>query len=205
MQEAERMGGIDINEVKAGALGPLHRLEMPFADVADVLHIHASRLHRIIGEGGDRQMRRAHRHFAGIKVRAVHAVIGQLDPGQRPALMDLVHHARERRNIAVIPQAQLDERCDFRGVVKLHLLGADHTPAAFRLHAAHVCKRSRIAIPHAIAMGHLIKAVARRNGTDLHRLEKNVVLARPLLRRAPFHPITHGCLPAFSILTIRDA
>ncbi|MNT93799.1 hypothetical protein D3C72_2353570 [compost metagenome] len=75
--------------------------------------------------------------------------------------------------------------------MKFHLLGADDRPAAFGLHAAHMGQRRRVAITHAVAVRHLVEAVAGGHRTDLHRLEQHVITARPRLRRAPIHPLAH--------------
>ena len=55
------------------------------------------------------------------------------------------------------------------------LFGADHGPAAFRLHLAHLGVGLGPVEAHAAAMGHLIEAVLRRYGTDLDRFEENIV------------------------------
>ncbi len=57
----------------------------------------------------------------------------------------------------------------------LRLLGAQHGPAAGRLHAPHLGIRGGIAIAGAVAMRHLVEAVLRDLGADLHRLEQDVV------------------------------
>ena len=191
VQKAQRMGGIDIDEVEARPLRTVDRRQVPLADVPNVRRVHSARLYRVVGEGRDGQMGGPHGHFARIEVGAVHAVISKLDTSERSAFMDLVHHARQSRDIAVIPKAQLDERRDLGTVVKLHLLGADDRPTSFGLHAAHMRQRRRVAIPHAIAMRHLIKPVPSCHRTDLHRLEQDIVTIRSFLRCSPMVPVTH--------------
>ncbi len=47
-------------------------------------------------------------------------------------------------------------------------------PAALRLHRAHGGKCLRNDVPHSRAMGYLLEAVPRRNGSDLHRFEEDI-------------------------------
>ncbi len=56
----------------------------------------------------------------------------------------------------------------------LDFLGADHGPAAFRLHTAHPGVRGRVAVPHPVAVRNLEEAVARSHGSEPHRLEEDV-------------------------------
>ncbi len=54
-------------------------------------------------------------------------------------------------------------------------LGRDDRPAAFRLDPAHGGECARMGVAHAVAVWHLVEAVARRLGADLDGLEQNVV------------------------------
>ena len=137
--------------------------------------VHRPRLHRIVGEGRDRQVRRPERHLAAVKVRGVHAVWHQLDARKRAVLVHLFHETRVRRNILIVPDPELDERTDLRARMDLHLLGADDRPAALGLDAAHHRVGGRVAVAHAVAVRHLEEAVARGHRPDAHRLEQDVV------------------------------
>ena len=90
-------------------------------------------------------------------------------------LVNFFRDARQHGNVMVAPQAELDIGRDIRRVVDLHHLGADHGPAALRLHAAHGGEGRGIAVAHAVAMGHLVEAVARHMGADADGFEENVV------------------------------
>ena len=175
LDDAEAVGAIKADEIEAGQPGTLEGIAMPATQIANVLLVHGTRLHRIIGEGADRQGSRSARHLARVEVRPVDAGIGQLDTGQRAMRAHRGSHFRERRDILVFPQPQLDERRDFRGVVHLGLFGKDDAPAAFRFRAPHLGRCRRVAIATAIAMRNLIETVLRGDRADLHRLEQNVV------------------------------
>ena len=148
---------------------------MPAPNIADVALGHRACLDRIVGERHDRQTRRSHRHFAPVGIRGIHPVVGELDPRERPEFVDPVRHPRKHRDVAVVPEPQLDERGDVRRMVKLDLLGAHHRPAALRLHSAHPGERGRVAVAHAVAVRDLVEAVLRGHRTDVDRLEEDVV------------------------------
>ena len=86
----------------------------------------------------------------------------QLDAGQGAAVVDLVRDARQRGQILVVPEPQFDEGADVGCRVDLDLLGAHHGPAAFGLDPAHIGLAGRIAVSHAVAVRHLVEAVASR-------------------------------------------
>ena len=166
---------VDIDDVEARALGADRRVLVPAAQVFDIGRIHRPRLHRIIIESGDRQMRGAERHFAGIVVGPVGAVVRKFNPRQGILGMDRVAHLGQRRDVAIIPQPQFDEGRDLRRVMDLGLFGAQDSPATSRLVAAHPGHGRGVAITLAVAMRHLIEAVLRGDGTDLYGLEQNIV------------------------------
>ena len=89
--------------------------------------------------------------------------------------MHLPGHAGQSWDIAVVPQADFPR--GFAGWMDIALLRADHRPAALRLDAAHHGHGGRMVAPHAVAMGHLVKAVARRHRADRYRLEQDIVAA----------------------------
>ena len=175
LQRPEAMGGIDIDDVEAGALRPLRRLAMPAPQIGDILLVHGAGLDRVGGEGGNGQMRGSHGDLAAVEVRPVHAVIGELDPRQRVMAMDRLAHAGEAGDILIVPEAQLDEGRDLRGRMDFHLLGADHPPAALGLDLAEPGERTQVPIPHAGAMGHLVETVLGCMGADPDGLEEDVV------------------------------
>ena len=106
------MGRIDVDDVEAGLLRAQCRVAVPAPQIGDIGLVHGARLHRIVGESGDRHMGGAERHLAGIKVRAVGAVVGELDTGQGIVFVHRIGHARERGNVAIVPQPELDVRRD---------------------------------------------------------------------------------------------
>ena len=117
----------------------------------------------------------AHRSHAAVQVRTVHAVVGQLDAGQRAVLVDRRSAIRASAGqVLVVPDAHLDERRDLRGVVDLGLLGADHRPAALGLDPPHLGQGGEVPVSHAVAVRDLVEAVARGHRADLHRLEQDV-------------------------------
>ena len=196
MQTAQRMGRVDINDVEAGVLGPERRRLVPAAQVGDVLLVHGARLHGIVREGRHGQVRRAHRHLAGSQVGPVHAVVGELEPGQRAVRVNRFGHAGEDRDVPLVPQPQLDEGRDVGAVVDLALLGADHAPAAFGLDAAQDGHGGWVAVAHAVAMRHLVEAVGRRHRPDLHRLEEDVVAGIAGQGSPPgLGPVASGVIP----------
>src|ERR1022692_4965107 len=99
----------------------------------------------------------------------------QLDGRERTVLVDGLSHERQRRYVLVIPQSPLDIRRDIAGRMNFDLFGAHHRPTAFGLDATHGGVTAGPRISHAIAMRHLIEAVLGDHGTDLDRLEENVV------------------------------
>ena len=89
--------------------------------------------------------------------------------------MDPIRDPREHRDVAVVPEPELDVGGDVRGVMDLDLLGADHRPAPLRLDPAHPSERGRVAVPHSVAVRHLVEAVLRGHRADRDRLEEHVV------------------------------
>ena len=89
--------------------------------------------------------------------------------------MHLLGDAGEHRDVLVAPQAEFDVRCNVCRVVDFHHLGADHGPAAFRLHAAHGGQCGGVLVAHAVAVRHLVEAVACGDGADADGLEEDVV------------------------------
>ena len=94
------------------------------------------------------------------------AVVGQLDAGQGAVCVYRLGHQGQGRDVVVVPEPALDVGRQVAAVVDLHLLGADHAPAALGLHAAHGGQALRHAVAHAVAVGHLVEAVGRGDGAD---------------------------------------
>jgi hypothetical protein len=98
--------------------------------------------------------------------------MAQLDGGKRPMLVHGIGHQRQRRDVTVVPQPSLDVRCDVSARVYLTNFRGHHAPPAFRLDTAHGRHRTWMAVPHAIAVRHLIKAIGRSDWTNGDRLEQ---------------------------------
>ena len=175
LQKGQGMSGVDVDQVESGAAGAQRRGPVPAPKVPDVALRHRTGLDRIVGERHDRQGGRRHRHLSAVEIRGVHSVVGELDTCERPEFVNPVRHARKHRDVAVVPQPQLDERGDVRGMVKLYLLGAHNRPATLRLHPPHPRERGRVAVAHAVAVRDLVEAVLRGHRADGDRLEKDVV------------------------------
>ena len=129
------MAGIAIDDVEAGAPGAERCLAMPAPVVADVLQIHGARLRREIAV--DRLMGGPDGRHAAVDVGARRAVVDQFAARERAVLMYGLRHLRKRRDIMVVPQPRFSVRRHVAGGMDLTLLGADHRPASFGLHAAH--------------------------------------------------------------------
>jgi hypothetical protein len=96
----------------------------------------------------------------------------QLDRGKRPMLVHGIGHQCQRRYVTVVPQATLDVGCDVPAWVYLTNFRGHHAPPAFRLDTAHRRHRTWMAVSHAVAVRHLIKAIRRSDWTNGDRLEQ---------------------------------
>ena len=139
---------------------------------ADVALVHLARLQRRryvkrLGAGRERRL-------TALQVGAGDTLVTELDRRQRAMFMHRLDHAGVIGNVAFVPQAPLDRRGEIGRMVDTHLFCGAHRPAALGLDAAHRGHAARVAVAHPVAMGHLVKAVARRHRADLHRLEQNV-------------------------------
>ena len=171
---AERVAGIHVHQVVAGSEGAAHGEAMPPAQVGDVGQCHRSGLHGVVAERGDRQRHRAHRCDPTVEIGSVHAVVAELDAGQRAVLVNPVGGHRERWDVDVVPDPLLDERRDLRAVVDLGLLGAHHRPTAFGFRRPHLGVRRHVAIAHAAALGDLEEAVLGDDRADRDGFEEDV-------------------------------
>ena len=90
-------------------------------------------------------------------------------------LMDFLGDAGMHGYVVIAPNAEFHIGRHIGGLMNLGHFSADHGPAALGFHAAHGGKRRRIAPAHAVAVGNLIEAVARRNGSDFHGFKQDIV------------------------------
>ena len=146
---------------------------MPFAQVADVLLVHRSSLDRVIVD--DRPMRRPDWRQARPPVRDRRAVMHDLDRGERTVFVHCVRHQRHRRDVAIVPQASFVERFTVGARMDFGFFRRHHRPPAFGLDSTKPRKGLGLGPAYARAVRDLVKAVARRDRPDPHRLEQNVV------------------------------
>ncbi len=83
LEDAEAMRAVEADQIETRDTRSLGGVDEPAPQVSDVGLVHRAGLHRIVGEGADRQGGRRQRHLLGVEVRAVDAGIGELDAGQR--------------------------------------------------------------------------------------------------------------------------
>ena len=57
----------------------------------------------------------------------------------------------------------------------LDFFGTDYSPAAFRLDTAHGRQTFGMQMAHAVAVGHLVKAVLSGDRADFHGFKENVI------------------------------
>ncbi len=141
LEDAEAVRAVKADQIeprRSAALGGIHE---PAAKIPDVLLVQRPRLHRVIRERADRHGRGGQWHLFGIKIRPVDARIGQLNTRERPVAFDLVRHLGDHRNVAIVPQTQLDIGRNLGRMVHLTLFGKDNAPAALRLDPAHLGRR----------------------------------------------------------------
>ena len=79
------MCAININNIEADGLGPQRGVAVLAPQVGEVGLGHRPCLHRIVAESHGGQVAGAERHFAGVEVRPVHAVVGEFDARKSPA------------------------------------------------------------------------------------------------------------------------
>ena len=176
LENPEPVRAIKANQVKPSRPAAFGGVDEPAAEVADVLLVQRPRLHRVIGESADRLRRHGQRHLLGVEVGAIHAGIGQLNPRQRAAFLHRFSLPGDQGYVVVIPEVKLDIGRDFGRMVDFALFGEDDAPAAMRLHPAHLRRCGRVAIARAVAMGHLIETVLRRDRADGQRLEQRLIM-----------------------------
>ena len=101
--------------------------------------------------------------------------MAELGGGQRPVLVDRVDSQALQRDVIVMPQVQRREGVEFGAGRDLDDLRRDDAPTAFGLDAPHARDSVRGDVAGAVAMGHLVKAVGRRDRADFDLLEEYVV------------------------------
>ena len=191
---------VAVDEVEAHVARADRGGAVPASHVADVGLRHGPGLHRLVARAaGDRHGARPHRHGPRVQVGRIDPRVDELDPGERSVRVHGVDHAAERGHILVGPEAPLEVRGEVAGGVDLHLLRAHHPPATFGLGATHGGERLGVPVPHAVAVGHLVEAVGRRDGADPDRLEEEGVVVhgkdgcRPRWRAAMDSAYSESC------------
>src|SRR5579859_7473380 len=101
--------------------------------------------------------------------------MSQLDGGERTMLMDCIGHQGQRGYIRIGPQPALVIGLAISCRMNLHFFGGHHSPAAFGLDAPQGRERARLSPTHAVAMRHLVEAVACYDWPDPNRLEQHIV------------------------------
>ena len=119
---------------------------------------------------------RQRRHRGVYRLRARHAAVDELDAGQRAVRVHRLGQQRERRDVVVVPQPALDvaaRRRESGWISTSSVQTTAQPPSALMPRMAACAVGSRCA--HAVAVGHLVEAVAGGHRPDRHRLEQDVV------------------------------
>ena len=174
-EEREIVGCIHAHDVEARRLRVHRGAAVPAAVVGNVGLGHGARMDRV--DLVDRPRARRHRHLAARQVACVVAHVGELDRCEAPVPVHELRHAGQGGDVTLVPQPHLAG--GLGGGVNVALLGADDRPAPLGLHPAHHRHRGGMEPPHAVAVGHLVEAVAGGDRADPHRLEQNVVTGVP--------------------------
>ena len=191
-RQAEVVPRVDVDEVEARRPSANGGLAVPATVLADVVFRHRPRLVWVAVL--ERLVRWRERDLTRVEIRRRRSVVSQFQCRERSVPMHALAHQRERWDIGVIPEARLHVRREVAARMDLALLGGDDGPAAFGLRLAHRCVRRGHLVPHAVAVRDLEEAVARGDGPDPHRFEKDVVAGVaghdvPKVRRAPSAPL----------------
>jgi len=172
-RQGQSVRGVDVDDIEARLLCADGRVAMPLADLSQIVLRCRAGLTWLVA----RTTRNTHRAWSErdrprVQVGGVVAVVGQLDACEGTVLVDRVRDQGVGGDVGVVPQAAFEERREVSGVMDLHLLGADHTPASFRFDAAHGGMSTRHAVAEAVAMWYLVEAVRRGDGSDTDGLEE---------------------------------
>ena len=162
MGQQVAMGRIDVDDVEARLPSALRRLPVPAPELPDVRLVHGPRL---IGIAGDvRHAGHVEGDVAAVQIGRARAAEPKLDAGQRAVRVHRLGRQRVGLDVAIVPKARVGKRQIVGGRTDRAVLGADHAPAALRLHAAKRRQHARPEPAEPGAMGHLIKAVLGRDG-----------------------------------------
>jgi len=173
LRPGEPVAGVDVDQVIAGLQAAADRGAVPLPQLCDVGLGHRPGLHGV--RPVDRQVRRTQGDLAAGEVRGVHAVVGQLDAGQRAAAVDGLGDPGDGGDVLVGPQPAFDGRGQVRGGVDLDLLGAHDRPPAFCLDLPHPGQGGDVAVAHPVAVRHLEEAVLRVQRADGYWLKQQVM------------------------------
>lgn len=148
-----------LDNVKSGTLGAQNRVSMPPSEVGDIVLVHGPRLQRSVGviRFGDRP----HRRFATVVIVGEYSRMRELDSRQRSMSMHRVTHQGGGGNIRIASQPHFQIGADVARWMDLAHFSADHSPASFRLDAAHGSDGTGHAMSHAVAVRNLIEAIFR--------------------------------------------
>ena len=130
---------------------------------------------------GRARQRRPDRRLAAVEVRGRDAAMPELEPASAPCACTASVIAGERAGCPASSQS----RHSMKGAVVGGRMDLEHSsvqttrPAALGLHAAHGGAARSDVDAHAVAMRHLVEAVAGRHRPDPHRLEQDVVTRIP--------------------------
>ena len=172
-RETQVVASVNVDEIEAGGPSANGRLTMPATILADVVLRHRPRLMRIAVL--EWLMRWCQRDFSRVQIGRCRPVVSELHRRQRTVCMHAIAHQRECGNVSVVPQSRLDIRRDIAAGMDLAFFSRHHRPSTFCLRFAHRGVRGRHLVSHPIAVRYLKEPVPRRNGTDFHRFEENVV------------------------------
>ena len=111
------MTSVSVDDVETGIACAHRRLAVPAPEIADVFFVHCPGLNRLIAVGN--RVRRPHRDFPAVAVRAVVADVDQFDAGQSAVLMNAIGEQLQGGDVFFIPDSRFRCRRNFRGMVYL--------------------------------------------------------------------------------------
>src|SRR5882672_2474452 len=123
--------------------------------------------------------------------------VPQLRGGKGAVLVEHVAHDGQVLDVVVVPKPCGDAMRVVRLGRDRAVLGTAGAVAALRLHRAEIRLAQWLLRPEAVAMRDLVEAVLHRLGSELDRLEEDVVLR--VTRHVAKPPLADGAPPRFSI------
>jgi hypothetical protein len=181
---------VHVDDVEAGIARTQRRVDVILLDHRDVGQVHFLAIRQRFELRG--VLARPARRRARFHARGVRAAVPHLYAGQRAELVDMVGHGAQVANVALVPDASRKAV----GVVGFRMdravLGIDAGPAAFGLDRPVRRLETRAVGAGAVAMRHLVEAVAQRLRTDLDRLEQNVVFGVACHSESPSSEVPCG-------------